>query len=595
MGTILLLSMGLFSCTETASLEALGEEDHYRNTTDAHSAVVGLYGMVMELAEQVVVLNELHADLMDVTPNADEELQEISNFTGDTRNAWVNPSKFYEVIQNCNDMLDNFDKMLLSARLLEDEYNELYSDVMTIRCWTYLRLGTLFGKIPYITSPLDNVASIKDISESSYLNLDALIPELLVCMESLPTIEQYSAGHAMNTTLDGYNLTYYSINKRCLLTELYLWNDEYEKAAKSFRDFVRIYESEAGDARYKTFCYVYQGSFVGAFMVTYARYKDYDYNSMVSLWKKIFELGINERYANWEHITCMTYDASFTPRYPFIRLFGTEGLGEYLLMPSQNAVDNYWNSQRQNNGFAFDGRGSGSSYIEDEQGRLVIQKYLNDYDPLVPYAQSGRWFVYRAGWLNLMYAEACNRVAETDACYQGDTLKPIKDYRKLAYGILNNGIGAQFSWRKENGDAYPNDSVNVSGWYPGLDGNFPAPYDFDCRYNQVPYHRGPWRDNGGIRQRASLTPVAWNDSLGISEVDFLENALLREMALETAFEGHRWTDVLRIARRQNRETPGKGTQLLQELMDKKFEAAGRGAAPVFLDDESNWYLPVNFK
>lgn len=579
------------SCTDPASLEVLDAENHYRNSADANSAVVGLYGKFMELAEKVVVLNELRADLMDVTRNADEELQAISYFTSDAQNSWADPTIFYDVIQNCNDILYHFNIMKQESRFPEDTYEELYSDVMTIRCWTYLRLGAIYGKIPYVTDPIESVAKLPELTEASYMNLDALIPELIACMEALPTLEQYSTGSEMNTTLSGYNLTYYTLNKRCLLMELYLWNDEYEKAAHMFRDFNRPYESVGGNGRFKNFGYVYQGSFVGAYMITYTRNMYSDYNSMVSLWKKMFELQINETYANWEHITCLTYDEAYQPTFPFIRLFASEGVGEYLLMPSQNAIENYWGNQVQTNGFEFDGRGLGSSYVQNAQGDNVIQKYLNDYDLTTPYMQSGRWFIYRAGWLNLLYAEACNRVAESEQYYLNDTLRPYSAYRKLAYGMLNTGINEQFAWTKANGDSYPGDSIYVSGWWPGEGGNFPDPYDFDCRYNTTPYCRGPWRDNIGMRERASLTPATW-DSTGL-EVDFLENAILEELALETAYEGHRWMDIIRIARRQNRLSPGKGTALLNNLMSKKFDK--NGSSWVFLDDESNWYLPVSFK
>ena len=594
---LMALGIAAFACTDPGLQTELDGSDHYRNVADARSAVLGLYGQFMELADRVVVLNELRADLMDVTPNADEELQAISYLTSDASNSWADPSPFYEVIQNCNDVLAGLDDMLANARLSQDEYDEIYSDITTMRCWIYLRIGAIYGKVPYITDVLNSVDEVKALDASTYMDLDQLIPTLIGCMEALPTWEQYSAGNELNTVQDGYSLSYYSLNKRCLMMELYLWNDEYEKAAQMFRDFERPYESVGGDGRYKNFTYVYQGSFNGAFMVTYTRNMYSDYNSLQQLWAKMFSLGIGEKYANWEHITCLTYDKNFEPTYPFIRLFGTEGLGEYLLMPSANAVDNYWGAQVQTNGFEFDGRGITGSYIQDEEGRNVIQKYLSDYDAAKPYEQSGRWFVYRAGWMVLLYAEACNRVAESGLCYQNDTLRPYSAYRKLAYGMLNNGINVQFNFTREDGTAYPGDSIYVSGWWAGASGNFPDPYDFDCRYNTTPYCRGPWRDAGGIRGRASLVAKTYDEAAQEeydTEVEFLENTLLEEMALETAFEGHRWNDLVRIARRQNRLNPGQGTALLNRLMQQKFDKNGQAFTP-FAADESNWYLPVKFE
>ncbi|MDP4277901.1 MAG: RagB/SusD family nutrient uptake outer membrane protein [Bacteroidota bacterium] len=590
---VLLLSGFCYSCIDTESLEVLDESDHYQNLADAQKSVIGLYGKVMGMAEQLVVLNELHADLMDVTTNADQDLQDISNFTSNADNPWTNPVPFYSVIQNCNDMLAHFDLMLANHQFTKDQYNEFYSDVMTVRCWTYFQVGTLFGKIPYLTKP---IKSLKDVGadQSSYIGLDELISNLITCMENLPTLNQYTSVSGMaNKRLGNYNLDNYYINKRCLLSELYLWtDDQYYKAAKTIRDFHIEGGTEETWKRYKTISYVYQGTFEGAYMVTYTRYLWNDINSLVNLWVNMFQLGMNENWANFENITCMTYDPSYTPTYPFIRLMGTQGVGKYLLKPSANAIDNYWGAQVQTNGFTFDGRGEGGSYEMNGQ-QPVITKYLHSFDANAPYEQSGKWFIYRAGWLNLLYAEACNRYAETPGYVDGDQTKPYSAYRRLTNAFLNTSLSAEFNFTRPDGTTYPADSVAVSGWGAGKE--FPYPFYFDARYSTTPYHRGYWRDHSGIRNRASLTSVTYDSTATVQpEVRFYEKAILDELALETAYEGHRWRDILRIARRWNREKAGTGTALLNQVIGAKFAKNGK-SAPVFLDNESNWYLPVNFQ
>jgi starch-binding outer membrane protein, SusD/RagB family len=591
----LLILSGIFfvSCIDTDNMEVLDESNHFRNIADVQKSIIGLYSKVMETAEQTVILNELRADMMDVTSNANQELQGISYFTSNAENTWVNPVPFYSVIQNCNDMLYHFDIMLANNDFTKDEYNEFYSDVMTVRCWTYLQIGTLFGKIPYLTEPIKSLNDL-NVDESQYINLDQLIPKLIASMEALPTLNQYTAISGMlDKTLNTHNLNYYYINKRCLLTELYLWDDQYLMAAKTFRDFHVNGGTETAWKRYKTISYVYQGSFEGAFMVTYTRYLWNDFNSLINVWLNMFSLGMEEQWANYENITCMTFDKNFTPIYPFIRLTGTEGAGQYLVKPSANAIDNYWGVQVQNNGFTFDGRGEGGSYVTDDQSRPVITKYTHDFDINAPYEQAGKWFIYRAGWLNLLYAEACNRYADQGGYVDGDTLKPYSGFRRLTKAFLNTGLSTEFAFTKANGNSYPTDSVAISGWNGG--NYFPYPFDFDARYSSVPYVRGYWRDHSGIRNRASLTAKTYDPAATtLSEVRFYEKAILDELALETAFEGHRWRDILRIARRWNREQAGSGTALLNEVIGAKFAKNGK-TAPVFADDESNWYLPVKFK
>lgn len=602
---LLLPAFVFVSCVDTDDTEVLMKKDNYRDLADAQKTVEGIYGKVMELAKQVVVLNELRADLMDVTINADAELQDISYLKSDADNEWVDPVPFYSVIQSCNDALANFNEMKDNNLFTEDEYDEFYSEAMTVRCWTYLQLGILFGRVPYITTTFDSPNSL-GIDDSKYIDLDNLIPALVDSMESIPYMKQFSDLSEMEDAyLNGHALRYYYINKRAFMTELYLWNGEYLKAAESFRTMHNEYDEDHWRVM-KATTGVYQGSFLGAFMVTYERYMWNDVNSLVNLWTNMFSQEMEETYTNYEVLTCMSYDKSYGAKYPFVPLMGVQGEGRYLLKPSQNAIKNFWGDQEQNNGFHFDGRGEGGSYDYDDQNRPYITKYVMEYDPVKPYEMSGKWILYRAGQLNLLYAEACNRFSEMGGTING---KPVSKIRTLADAFLNKGISGEYAFKDtliavDGSDslvAYPDDSVSVAGWGPGV--AFPYPFNFDARYSTVPYHRGTWRDHAGIRQRASLKPVEYDSATvvdkynttmdNLSEMHFYERAILDEFGLETAYEGHRWADILRIARRWNKDIPGSGTKLLNETLKKKFDANGQSFTP-FTDDESKWFLPVKF-
>ncbi len=131
---------------------------------DADAAVLGIYGKFMQLAKQYILLNELRADLMSPTPNADIYLQQLSNHTVSADNPYIDPTPFYEVILNCNVTMKNFDIMLADKKLKVDEYNQRYSDVASIRSWVYLQLGIHFGNIPYVTEPLTKVSDLQNES-----------------------------------------------------------------------------------------------------------------------------------------------------------------------------------------------------------------------------------------------------------------------------------------------------------------------------------------------------------------------------------------------------------------------------------------------
>jgi len=120
----------------------------------------------------------------------------------------------------------------------------------------------------------------------------------------------------------------------------------------------------------------------------------------------------------------------------------------------------------------------------------------------------------------------------------------------------------------------------------------------DARQNDAPYTylRSPWRENGGIRGRAYLnnitTPAYVHDGIGDDHNDsiqWIEQSLIKEAALECGFEGQRWGDLLRVARRNSKEGKGAVSTIMSNAIARKFNAA-KTAAPSI--NESNLFLPM---
>jgi len=261
-------SIILSSCKKILDVKpqsALVPEQMYRNVFDADAAVLGVYSKLMKLAKPYVLLNELRADLMSPTVNADLYLQQLSNHTATADNPYIDPTPFYDVILNCNDVMKNFDKMLAEKKLKVDEYNQRYSDVAAIRTWVYLQLGIHFSKdpqgsigIPYVTDPLTTIADVKDESKYKWLPFRQLLAELIKTMANLPTLELYSSGTTLITTVDQYRTDKFFIVKKVLLGDLYLWNGAYDpssynKAARMYRDILSYYDDKGNDNTKKNY------------------------------------------------------------------------------------------------------------------------------------------------------------------------------------------------------------------------------------------------------------------------------------------------------------------------------------------------------
>lgn len=576
--------LGFQSCVETPINEAVEYKDFYANLNDADAAVMGIYGKVMGIADRLVVLNELRGDMLDVTENADQDLIDLNQQKTSANNYWTNVTPIYEVIQNCNDALYNFDIMLEKNILTEDQYNERYSDIGAIRTWLYYQLGVHFGSIPYITSP---VITINDAvkNQENMMDLNTLIPELIKYMKTLPTLENYKNSKLIVGTVDGVSLIPYFINKKCLLGDLYLFNNEYDNAATYYRQVLSATEDAAITGNNMTYRIyddkAWTGGDVTYFSILFDRYNTYDEKRLFNAWKNMFKVSADDRYVKNEMIWEMTYNSNFAPEYPFVKIFGNVGQGKYYLKPSTYAINEMWGSEKLSNDYPHDCRGISGGVTKTTDGKYVVAKYTMNYDAIAkPYDNSGKWFLYRAATIHLRFAEAANRSESGNG------------YPRLAWALVNDGLkGSAFNWKHADGTYYRSDSVKYSSFGPGHP--YPAPYYFDARWGDAPapYIRAPWRYNGGIRGRAYLPNV---NMAAITEktdsIKAIEQMIVKEAGLELAFEGNRWTDLIRVARRLEKLNTGSGAQFLQDKMRRKYELAGL-PVPDF-STEDKWYLPL---
>lgn len=559
--------------------QALDKDQVYQNVYDADAAVLGLYGKFLKLAKPYVVLNELRADLMDVTVNAEEALKQLNEHSVTEDNPYADPRPFYEIILNCNDVLKNFDIMRAGNKFKEDEYRQRYSDIAALRSWVYLQAGIQFGNIPYITEALETVNDVKDESKFPRIDLRSLIDTLVKTTEAIPFKDLYPAGTSLVTTVDGYNTAKFFTNKKCLLGDLYLWRSaftgspaDYRKAAEYYKDVMETYGTNVDLYRVR-YADVLNNSDIAVSYWGDARINQYDEKDLVdenySGWRSIFARGQDDLY-NQEWIWMLYFDKSFKPENPFIDLFSNRG-GRYQVKPSQAAID-AWNSQIQSeNNFPYDARGKLTYKILGSEP--VITKYLynylddNTYIPVSVLEKPGKWYLYRAAQLHLRYSEAANRDGR----------------RKIAYALVHNGIGFNFDANPGGGSA--RDVTNTQQTFDAY------PYNFDARMGDYPSYRAPWHRNTGVRGRAHLKsdpiPAATDSTL------IIEDRIVNECGLELAYEGTRWQDLMRVAIRRN------DAAYLANRVAAKFEKAGNAglAASVRakLMNQNNWFLPFKWK
>ncbi|MBC7828008.1 MAG: RagB/SusD family nutrient uptake outer membrane protein [Chitinophagaceae bacterium] len=585
-----LVMAGIVSCKKHFDVLPKTELDAsqvYRDVYDANSAVMGIYGKFMGLADRYIILNELRGDLLQYTENADQFLRELSTHNVSPDNPYINPRPFYELIINCNDALKNFDIMLQKKTLKQDEYSQRYSDIACLRSFLYLQLGIHYGEVPYVTEALENITDINDPSRFPKLKFNDLLDALIKFTDNLPFLEDYppavgnSLSASLNIFLDNYSTQKIFINKKCFLGDLHLWKGNYSRAATYYKQIID-YNGSTGTGE-NFFSQYRMGTSDANYLVDYSRDGDASTLIMNDGWRGIFDSRAleNEKRFGREWLWALPYDSRFKPANPLIALFSPIG-GKYLVKPSKTIIDN-WNNQQQNpvanagagTGIPYDARGLLS--VSNIGGQPVVMKFIYDYinyatnTPYNPLNKNGRWFLYRQSHLYLRFAEAANA--------EGAIAPGL---HRLAYALFNNGLRTNFQFPA--GTPAVDQAKYQNTFF------LPDVYRFDARQIDVPSAiRGPHHRNTGIRGRALLRNYQF--PVGADSLTAIETGLIEEGALENAFEGTRWADLLRFALRRNNPA------IIADRIADKLTKDGVGNAGAVRARLMNrdWYLPFKLQ
>lgn len=576
------LAITTFSCKKVFDLPAKDQVDAvnaYQNVADANAAVVGIYGKLQTIADRYIVLNELRADLVSPTLNADTYLKQLNTHTETTDNPWADPKPWYNLILNCNDAMYHFDDMLKTGKLKPVDYQQRYSDIGTLRCWLYLQVATHYGTIPYVTDPVSNLSDLNDATKFPRLTLDQVIDKLAAFMNDPNRyLDVYatsdpitgSTASALNTTVDGLATNLFFINKLSFKGDINLWKGNYNDASKAYR-LLADEGLKGGDASGQPY---YERFKVTGFTALGIGYGNPSSNpnpnqtenplsdGPTTGWRQIFADPAFSTNTSCEYIWRLPFSSAFSPANPFVDLFSNQG-GSYKLTVSQALVDN-WNSQVQNNGYPYDARSRIA--VRNINGQPVIMKQLyyyldnSSFLPINPLQKPGYWLLNRAGAMQQKFAEA--------ACNDNQV--------KVAYALLNVGISNVFTT-----NPVPADRTNTMQTF------LPAPYDMDARQGGPQNYHGTWYRETGDRTRANLVPLSANLYLNNDKIG-LENEIINESARELSFEGYRWGDLVRIARRRN------DPAFLADKVYNKLVREGNPAASTVrakLMTQSGWFMP----
>lgn len=605
---VLITSLLLFS-----SCKDFFDPDQELNITDEQlfddwyeyrSVEMGMYALQQDLVEQLVVLGELRADLLTITPNADADLVEIYNFNISKDNKYASPVNFFKLIAACNNfirILEREHPEVLDKTVEVTNYDKLYGEALCMRAWAYFTAARIYGKVPFIHESLVTIDEIESyvnspgeytdsinivfnrdgynndtivnpepvILEKKFYSLDLVIDHFTNELEN--NIKSVGVKHDIDREDPTWEITIWNTYAmHALLGQMYLTEGNLHKAAYHFE--VIINTSTATNRYQLTNSFAF-GS-----------------------WGQIFtELD------NQEHIYTIWFDKNRFQQHQLQNLFLPIPPYKYMLKPTKSAIHNWetsWflqsivrNSNPARSYMAFQGipgdlyRGYGNSYIYIRNGTTSMQdilgmlefKRLGDtrsvnnmmegMDTVAlkyysgQYADDAYYIIYRAGNIHLYLAEIYNYWLHYVTPTGGGSTTLRTELTK-AMGLVNYGEYYTISQSRLQ--------LGVRGRV-GYSGN-----DDAFTYDDIQYIHDPFTNE--------ITGFTALGSNLVRKQQLFEDNLLCERARELAFEGERFYDLMRVAKRRN------DPSILASRVSQKYPAGKREQIYNLLMDENNWYI-----
>ncbi len=509
-GSILFGIFLTFSCEKMLDLpndSLLPEDLAFVDEFSARASVMGVYALLQEVAQQLVILGELQGDLLTVTENAGNDLRQINEHIPDLANIYADPSAFFRIIVNCNEILHKIHLARDKDENISDlEYNTYVAEMKLIRAWVYFKMVQIYGGAPYFEEPLSDYQLGLSLEEKldSMQTEDYILDTILSQIIELDTFE-------LNMLEESpfFAIRFNKFTNWALQGDIYLWRNNYAFAKKAFDRVANILAEEG---------------FSGTARLPYINAWDFqDIN-----WKTLFQFNYSSTTFETLTIFVIPFSKLYNQQHTLQRLFFYGEGGDYLVRPTDYILRAYQAQQviryevypDVERGTRGDlSRGKGVSY-DSIEGRPVVYKYSLYREP---FDNDAGLIVYRTADYHLKTCETYARLRKTED----------------AISHLNDGLLYKSAW------------------------------------------------GTGTRTRANVKGMSVEDPRFVEPV---EDLIMEERALELAFEGHRWFDLMRIAR--HREDPAYlADRVAAKFPDEKKKEEVRNR----LMDPANWYLPLRIK
>ena len=567
-------AVGLTSCEDFFNQESeyvIYEGDNaLDNAADTIYSVIGVLNKLQAIADRTILLGEVRGDLVDVTDYTHADLRKVASFDIDADNKYNNPRDYYAIINNCNYFIANADTALRNNRN-EAIFLREYVAIKGFRAWTYLQLALNYGSVPFVDKPI----LTKEESEKDYPRYDIKQICNYFINDLMPLADEKLPAYGMIRGLDS-RFFYFPIY--LLLGELNLWAENYDQAALNYYKYIStrngmnsaypigtdriqwsdsewesiIISGEIGDVGED---YAEQAELItlipGDSIPSEGYYselrdlfnssEDNEYNFSLKPSVAMQNLSASQYYCHVETNTQGEKDTIYAPKNVTWESSKVDMSGDLRLYYAWDLLD---------------GRNKNGDKIEEQS----ISKH-----------NTRNVHIYRRTMLYLRMAEALNRAGY-----------PVMAYKFLASGVNNKVIEDEVIPCYAENPAkvaflrqfdFPTDLYGILN--PGVTSSETA--------NTIGIHsRGSgWGSASAYYQMPDTASLSLDE-----QIEAVEDMIVNEAALEFAFEGTRFYDLMRVALRRSD---------VDYLADRVAMRTGvnNETLRVKLQTQANWYLDWN--
>lgn len=552
------LSCLLFGCADMMNTDSEFVEFEKDNTlnhpTDSVYSVMGIIGKMQNIADRIVLLGEARGDLMTTTDAASVDLKRLAAFDRG-ENIYNKVSDYYAVINNCNYFIAHVDTTL--QRRGRNIFTSEYAAVKAFRAWTYLQLVKAYGEVPLVLDPVmteNNASSEMAKAKSGIVD---------ICNYFIDDIKPYAKTELPRYgTINSFNSRQFFIPVRALLGDLCLWAGRYQEAAQWYHDYLNDKDNPLPmNASARSVWPTNNTEFnLSRPNIGYNVTNLSETLSFIPMEARVFDGVVSDLNNVFNSTRENNYYYQLTPSQAMFNLsaeqtycmeFKSDTETDTIYVPKVGLMnDAMVGDLRLYSNYSQNSRGGRDEFSEYSSISQNIGKIMSNRVP-----------TYRLNMIYLRYAEALNRAG----------------YPSSAFAVLKYGLCP------ENNVAYV-DSIEqkMAGDLVVFDGNT------FTRTSVIGIHSlgsGDSNANGFYVLPMPENQLATRQDTIDYQIPLVEDMIVNEMALEGAFEGYRFYDLMRIAlRRNNPDYLALPIARRNGVVDETLRA--------LLQDRTNWYLPL---